>query len=139
LTSTTFNNLFGGHEALTLTAAGAFPTRELQYYAATQGVEAAVIRHFRERMPYGLLVPDVREECLPRPRVAEAELSVLPCPPSEEGFPGPRPWHSPRDMLGRQERMVSEYRALLAKAGFRPTRVIPTGSPFHALEAVAVC
>src|SRR5882724_479978 len=34
LTSTTFNNLFGGHEALTLTAAGAFPTRELQYYAA---------------------------------------------------------------------------------------------------------
>jgi hemolysin activation/secretion protein len=34
LTSTSFNNLFGGHEALTLTAAGAFPTRELQYYAA---------------------------------------------------------------------------------------------------------
>ena len=34
LTSTTFNNLFGGHEALTLTAAGAFKTRELQYYAA---------------------------------------------------------------------------------------------------------
>src|SRR5262249_3332177 len=28
------NNLFGGHEALTLTAAGAFKTRELQYYAA---------------------------------------------------------------------------------------------------------
>src|SRR2546423_3401390 len=34
LNSTTFNNLFGGHEALTLTAAGAFKTRELQYYAA---------------------------------------------------------------------------------------------------------
>jgi hemolysin activation/secretion protein len=34
LNSTTFNNLFGGHEALTLTAAGAFETRELQYYAA---------------------------------------------------------------------------------------------------------
>ncbi len=34
LTSTTFNNFFGGHEALTLTAAGAFKTRELQYYAA---------------------------------------------------------------------------------------------------------
>src|SRR6266542_168304 len=27
-------DFFGGHEALTLTAAGAFPTRELQYYAA---------------------------------------------------------------------------------------------------------
>ena len=34
LTSSTFNNFFGGHEALTLTAAGAFKTRELQYYAA---------------------------------------------------------------------------------------------------------
>jgi hypothetical protein len=42
-------------------------------------------------------------------------------------------------MTGGQERMVSEYRALLAKAGFRLTRVIPTGSPFHVLEAVAVC
>src|SRR5438105_13096977 len=27
------SDLFGGHEALTLTAAGAFKTRELQYYA----------------------------------------------------------------------------------------------------------
>ena len=34
LTSPTVNNFFGGHEALTLTAAGAFKTRELQYYAA---------------------------------------------------------------------------------------------------------
>src|SRR5439155_24021535 len=34
LSNTTVNNLFGGHEALTLTAAGAFKTRELQYYAA---------------------------------------------------------------------------------------------------------
>src|SRR5437899_4085442 len=33
LSNTTINNLFGGHEALTLTAAGAFKTRELQYYA----------------------------------------------------------------------------------------------------------
>jgi len=33
LSNTTVNNLFGGHEALTLTAAGAFKTRELQYYA----------------------------------------------------------------------------------------------------------
>jgi SAM-dependent methyltransferase len=41
-------------------------------------------------------------------------------------------------MTGGQERMVSEYGALLAKAGFRLTRVIPTGSPFQVLEAVAV-
>jgi hypothetical protein len=41
-------------------------------------------------------------------------------------------------MTGGQERTESEYGALLAQAGFRPTRVIPTGSPFHVLEAVAV-
>jgi C-methyltransferase len=41
-------------------------------------------------------------------------------------------------MTGGQERTVSEYRALLARAGFRLTRVIPTGSPFHVLEAAAV-
>ena len=41
-------------------------------------------------------------------------------------------------MTGGQERMVSEYGTLLAKVGFRLTRVIPTGSPFHVLEAVAV-
>ena len=41
-------------------------------------------------------------------------------------------------MTGGQERTVSEYGTLLAKAGFRLTRVIPTGSPFHVLEAVAV-
>jgi O-methyltransferase domain len=41
-------------------------------------------------------------------------------------------------MTGGQERTVSEYGTLLAKAGFRLTHVIPTGSPFHVLEAVAV-
>jgi hemolysin activation/secretion protein len=34
LTSTTVNNLLHSHDAFTLTAAGAFKTRELQYYAA---------------------------------------------------------------------------------------------------------
>jgi hemolysin activation/secretion protein len=34
LNGTTFNNFFGGHEALTLTSAGAFKTRELQFYGA---------------------------------------------------------------------------------------------------------
>jgi O-methyltransferase domain len=41
-------------------------------------------------------------------------------------------------MTGGQERTVSEYGALLAQAGFRLTRVIPTGSPLHVLEAIAV-
>jgi O-methyltransferase domain len=41
-------------------------------------------------------------------------------------------------MTGGQERTESEYAALLARAGFRLTRILPTGSPFHILEAVAV-
>jgi hypothetical protein len=39
-------------------------------------------------------------------------------------------------MTGGQERTVTEYEALLAQAGFRLTRIIPTGTPFHVLEAV---
>ena len=41
-------------------------------------------------------------------------------------------------MTGGQERTVSEYESLFAQQNFRLTRVIPTGSPFHLLEAVAV-
>jgi hypothetical protein len=41
-------------------------------------------------------------------------------------------------MTGGQERTQSEYGALLAQAGFRLNRVIPTGSPFQVLEAEAV-
>lgn len=41
-------------------------------------------------------------------------------------------------MTGGQERTVQEYSALLAQAGFRFTRLIPTGSPYDVLEAVAV-
>ena len=40
-------------------------------------------------------------------------------------------------MTGGQERTQSEYGTLLAQAGFRLTRIIPTGSPFHVLEGVA--
>jgi O-methyltransferase domain/Dimerisation domain len=41
-------------------------------------------------------------------------------------------------MTGGQERTESEYAALLAQAGFRLTRILPTGSPFHVLEAFVV-
>jgi hypothetical protein len=41
-------------------------------------------------------------------------------------------------MTGGQERTVQEYDALLAQAGFRLTRRIPTGSPYDVLEAVMV-
>jgi hypothetical protein len=41
-------------------------------------------------------------------------------------------------MTGGQERTVSEYESLFAQQNFRLTGVIPTGSPFHLLEAVAV-
>ena len=39
---------------------------------------------------------------------------------------------------GGQERTAAEYGALLDKAGFRLTRVVPTGSPVSVVEAVPV-
>src|SRR5439155_26447866 len=41
-------------------------------------------------------------------------------------------------MSGGQERTAGEYGSLLAQAGFRLNRIIPTGSPSHVLEAVVV-
>lgn len=41
-------------------------------------------------------------------------------------------------MTGGQERTAQEYGALLAQAGFRLTRLIPTGSPYDVLEAVVI-
>ena len=41
-------------------------------------------------------------------------------------------------MTGGQERTASEYGALMARAGFRLTRLIQTGSPYQVLEAVVV-
>ena len=40
-------------------------------------------------------------------------------------------------MTGGQERTQSEYAALLTEAGFSLNRVVPTGSPFQVMEAVA--
>jgi hypothetical protein len=39
-------------------------------------------------------------------------------------------------MIGGQARTAGEYGSLLAQAGFRLNRTIPTGSPSHVLEAV---
>jgi CheY-like chemotaxis protein len=39
-------------------------------------------------------------------------------------------------LTGGQERSKAEYRALLAAAGFRLTRVIPTWSRFRVIEGV---
>jgi C-methyltransferase len=41
-------------------------------------------------------------------------------------------------MTGGQERTVQEYGALMAQAGFRLMRLIPTDSPYDVLEAVVV-
>ena len=41
-------------------------------------------------------------------------------------------------MTGGKERTASEYEALLSQAGFRLDRLIPTGSPYHLVEAVVV-
>jgi hypothetical protein len=32
-------------------------------------------------------------------------------------------------MTGGMERTAGEYEALLGRAGFRPTRIVPTGAP----------
>src|SRR6266516_219350 len=62
LSNTTVNNLFGGHEALTLTAAGAFKTRELQYYATNyrQVLTAEGLTYFATAS-YGLGRPGTEE------------------------------------------------------------------------------
>ena len=39
--------------------------------------------------------------------------------------------------LGARERTAAEYRDLLARAGFRMTRVVPTASPLSVVEARA--
>jgi O-methyltransferase domain len=41
-------------------------------------------------------------------------------------------------MTGGQERTAREYGTLLAQAGLRLTRLIPTGSPYEVLEAVVI-
>jgi hypothetical protein len=41
-------------------------------------------------------------------------------------------------MTGGQERTAREYGALMAQAGFRLMRLIPTDSPYDVLEAVVV-
>ena len=38
-------------------------------------------------------------------------------------------------MLGGMERTAREYESLLARAGFRLTRIVPTASPFSVIEA----
>ena len=40
-------------------------------------------------------------------------------------------------MTGGRERTVEEHRALLAAAGFKLERVIPTSSPYSLVEATA--
>ena len=41
-------------------------------------------------------------------------------------------------LLGGRERTEDEFRRLLAAAGFRLERVIPTHSPFNVLEATSI-
>jgi hypothetical protein len=41
-------------------------------------------------------------------------------------------------MTGGLERTAKEYGALLEKAGFRVSRVVPTASPFSLVEAVPI-
>src|SRR5437588_9927387 len=62
LTSTTVNNLLHSYDAFTLTAAGAFKTRELQYYAANyrQGLTGEGLTYFATAS-YGFGHPGTEE------------------------------------------------------------------------------
>lgn len=57
-------------------------------------------------------------------------------PPGNEAFVGKMVDITMLAMLGGQERTEREYRELLAAAGLRVTRVIPTACPSSVLEAV---
>jgi hypothetical protein len=39
-------------------------------------------------------------------------------------------------ITGGRERTEAEYRALLAAAGFRPARVVPTAAPVSVVEGI---
>ncbi|BBX06647.1 hydroxyneurosporene-O-methyltransferase [Mycolicibacterium aichiense] len=56
----------------------------------------------------------------------------------DNGRDGPENWVDLEMLLnlGSRERTAEEYRALLANAGFRMTRVVPTASPLCVVEAV---
>ncbi|EHB58889.1 O-demethylpuromycin O-methyltransferase [Mycolicibacterium rhodesiae JS60] len=57
----------------------------------------------------------------------------------ENGRDGPENWVDLEMLLnlGSRERTAQEYRNLLAKAGFRMTRVVPTASPLSVVVAIA--
>ncbi|MCV7347784.1 methyltransferase [Mycolicibacterium rhodesiae] len=57
----------------------------------------------------------------------------------DNGRDGPENWVDLEMLLnlGSRERTADEYRTLLARAGFRMTRVVPTASPLCVVEAVA--
>lgn len=53
--------------------------------------------------------------------------------------PGPAPWMdlNMMVMLGGRERTPADYERLLASAGLKTARVIPTPSPYGIVESVA--
>jgi hypothetical protein len=64
----------------------------------------------RQLMPHGLFVPDVLRGTSAAPRRCRSGALCPSLPPCEEGFPRPRPWHSPHDMLGRGSRVGNRPR-----------------------------
>ena len=83
----------------------------------------------------GRILHNCRTAIIPGGRLLVIEMTI---PDDNHPSPGQLFDLNMLVMTGGQERTESEYGALLAQAGFRITRIVPTGSPFHILEAVAM-
>jgi len=79
------------------------------------------------------ILRNVRAAARPGARVLLVEMVVR-----ENGRDGPENWVDLEMLLnlGSRERTAHEYRDLMAQAGFRMTRVVPTASPLSVVEAV---
>ena len=80
------------------------------------------------------ILRNIRAAAKPGATVLLVEMVVR-----ENGRDGPENWVDLEMLLnlGSRERTAQEYRTLLAQAGFRLTRVVPTASPLSVVEAIA--
>jgi C-methyltransferase len=102
------------------------------------GADAYVLKHIIHDWPDEeavAILSKIRAACGANSTVLLAEFVI---PEHDRDFPGKL---GDLEMLlgvNGRERTAEEYRALLARSGFKMTRVVPTASPFSLVEAVPV-
>jgi C-methyltransferase len=102
------------------------------------GADAYVLKHIIHDWPDEeavAILRKIRAACGAYSTVLLAEFVI---PEHDRDFPGKL---GDLEMLlgvNGRERTAEEYRALLARSGFKMTRVVPTASPFSLVEAVPV-